>query len=118
MYISDLNLPREVPSVNAPKDPFAIVDPLETNRQWAIGNFGDIGSLISSLIPYALILGGIILFIMLIIGGFEILLSVGNQEKTAAGASRIKNALIGFLLLFGIYWLAQIVQVLFKIQIL
>ena len=31
---------------------------------------------------------------------------------------RIKNGLIGFLLLFGVYWMAQLAQVLFKIPIL
>lgn len=82
------------------------------------GEFFDPGELISSLLPYVLIVGGIVLFAVLLIGGFEILTSVGNEEKLKAGVERIKNALIGFLLLFGVYWLAQIAQVLFKIPIL
>jgi hypothetical protein len=65
-----------------------------------------------------MILGGLAVFGMLIKGGFDFLTSSGDQEKTAAAAERIKNALVGFLLLFAVYWLAQIVQVLFKIPIL
>lgn len=115
----DFYLPREVPTVFPNTTPFVIKDPVNTdNLLPRIGDFRDVGGLISSLIPYAMVLGGLILFGMLIMGGFEMLTSVGNQEKTAAGAARIKNALIGFVLLFAVFWLAQIIQVLFKIQIL
>lgn len=82
------------------------------------GRFTDIGRVFSSLLPYLFILGGIILLAMLIAGGFEVMTSVDNEEKLKGGAERIKNALIGFLLLFGVYWLAQLAQVLFKIPIL
>ncbi|MBI2309519.1 hypothetical protein HYU89_01350 [Candidatus Collierbacteria bacterium] len=82
------------------------------------GKFDDIGTTITSLLPYLFIIGGIVTGGMLIIGGFDILTSMGSEEKLKSGAERIKNALIGFLLLFAVYWLAQIAQVLFKIPIL
>jgi hypothetical protein len=87
-----------------------------TNPKWE--QFKDVGTVVSALLPYLFIIGGIVMGGMLIIGGFDILTSMGNEEKLKAGAERIKNALIGFLLLFGSYWLAQIAQVLFKIPIL
>lgn len=80
--------------------------------------FRTVGSVLSALLPYVFVVGGLVLFAMLLIGGFEILTSVGNEEKMKGGTERIKNALTGFLLLFGVYWLAQIAQVLFKIPIL
>ena len=82
------------------------------------GRFTDVGRVVSSLLPYLFIFGGIILLGMLVYGGFEMMTSLGNEEKFKGGAERIKNALIGFLMLFGVYWLAQLAQVLFKIPIL
>lgn len=92
----------------------SLSDPLDT--KW--GNSAPLGKFISGLLPFVFILGGIVMGGMLIIGGFDILTSMGSEEKLKVGAERIKNALIGFLLLFGSYWLAQIAQVLFKIPIL
>ncbi len=80
--------------------------------------FTDLGDAISKLLPYLFIFGGIILLGMLVYGGFEMMTSLGNEEKFKGGAERIKNALIGFLMLFGVYWLAQLAQVLFKIPII
>jgi hypothetical protein len=76
------------------------------------------GAVISSLLPFVFILGGIVMGGMLIIGGFDILTSMGSEDKLKEGSEKIKNALIGFLLLFGSYWLAQIAELLFKIPIL
>lgn len=119
MQIAQITLPNEVPNVtNSPQGGFLIDDPLKNPANTPLGKFGSVGEIITSIVPYLMIMGGLILFVMLIMGGFEMLTSVGNQEKTAAAAARIKNALIGFLLLFAVFWLAQIIQVLFRIQIL
>lgn len=83
-----------------------------------VSDINTVGGWISALLPYAMILGGLILLVMLLIGGFGLLVSVGNEEKVQKSAATIKNALLGFFLLFAIYWIAQIIQVLFKIQIL
>lgn len=73
---------------------------------------------ISAIIPYMFTFGGLILFIMLIWGGFEMLTGAANPKSQEAGKQRITNALIGFILLFSSYWLAQIVQAIFGISIL
>ena len=80
--------------------------------------FDDVGTTITSFLPYIFITGGIIMGGMLIIGGFDILTSMGSEDKLKQGSEKIKNALIGFLLLFASFWLAQIAQILFKIPIL
>ena len=87
------------------------------NAQFALAG-GNFGAVISAALPYLFIIGGLILFAMLLMGGFDIMTSLGSEEKTKSGYEKIKNALIGFLLLFASYWLAQIAQILFKIQIL
>ena len=86
-------------------------------KQFRLGG-GDFGAVISAALPYLFIIGGLILLAMLLMGGFDIMTSLGSEEKTKGGYERIKNALIGFLLLFAVYWLAQIIQILFKIPIL
>lgn len=82
------------------------------------GCFEDFGQAISCLLPYLFLFAGIILLGMLIVGGFDVMTSLGNEEKMQGGKTRITHALIGFLALFGVYWLAQIAQILFKIPIL
>lgn len=91
-------------------------DPLLSGKNYA--QFTTIGSTISALLPYLFIFGGLGLFAMLIVGGFEVFTALGSEEKAKAGITRMKNAGIGFLALFAIYWLAQIIQILFKIPIL
>lgn len=81
-------------------------------------HFVDIGGAISRALSYLLIFSGIILLAMLIAGGFTIMTALGNEEKMTNGKTRITHALLGFMALFGVYWLAQIVQILFKIPIL
>ena len=117
MQIAQIKLPNEVPISNSPTGGFTVNNPTGFGSGIA-GSLGSVGEILTKIVPYAMVLGGLILFVMLLMGGFELMTSVGNQEKTAAGAARIKNALIGFLLLFAVFWLAQIIQVLFKIQIL
>jgi len=77
----------------------------------------DIGRIISALLPYLFAIAGLILFVFLIIGGFELLTSGGNPETTKKAQGRITSALIGFLIIFLAYWLAQILEVIFGIQI-
>lgn len=77
-----------------------------------------IGNFIGNLLPYILIFGGIALFIMLIIGGFTMLSNPTNPQAQEQGKHRITFALVGFLLLFVSYWIIQILQIIFNINIL
>lgn len=74
--------------------------------------------IIGRLLPYLFTLGGLILFVMILWGGFEMLTGAANPKSQEAGKQRITAAVIGFLLLFSSYWLAQIVQAVFGISIL
>lgn len=74
--------------------------------------------IISEVLPYLFTFGGLILFIMLIWGGFEMLSGAANPKSQEAGKARITAAIIGFILLFSSYWLAQLVQAIFGISIL
>ena len=76
-----------------------------------------IGDIVSALLTYIFRLAGIILFIFLILGGFELLTSGGNPEKAKKAQGRITSALIGFLIIFLAYWITQLLEVIFGISI-
>lgn len=66
---------------------------------------------------FAFPLGGLILFVMLVWGGFEMLMGAADKKSIDAGKQRITAALIGFLLLFASYWIAKIIGMIFGITI-
>jgi hypothetical protein len=73
--------------------------------------FNTLGDVISNLLNYVYPLAGLILFGMLLMGGFDLLTSAGNPEKVKAGQGKITSALIGFLIIFLSYWIIQILQI-------
>ena len=75
-------------------------------------NFPTLGSLISVFLPNALLVAGIIVFIMVVLGGFAVITGAGsgdphNQEKAK---SFLTYALIGLMIIFGAYWILQIIN--------
>lgn len=91
-----------------------------TKLNQALGNnLGDknLGGIISAILPTLLSLAGLILFGMLIFGGFTMLAGAANKESQEKGKKMVTSALIGFFVIFLAYWLAQILQVIFKINI-
>lgn len=82
-----------------------------------IPQFNNIADIINKLLPYAFTLAGIVLFILLLASGFEFLTSAGDEKKLQQAKGRITSALIGFIIIVAAYWLAQIVEFLFHIQI-
>ena len=78
---------------------------------------GTIGDVFSELLPYIYVVAGLILLIMLIMGGFGLMTSAGNPDKTKAGYGKITNALIGFLIIFVSYFVVQLVETILGIKI-
>ena len=81
------------------------------------GNF-TLGGIIGAILPYLLTVAGLILFGMLIGGGFTMLAGVADKESQEKGKKMITSSLVGFFIIFLAYWIAQILQVIFKINIL
>jgi len=80
--------------------------------------FTDLGSIITQLLPYILVLAGLILFILLIIGGFGLLTSGGSPDKVKSAQGKITSAVIGFVIIFISYWLVRILEIVLGISIL
>lgn len=80
-------------------------------------NLTTIPGIINTLVPIIITFAGLILFVMLIAGGFQMLTSASNPEAAKAGQGRITTALIGFLIIFAAYWIVQIVEIVLGINI-
>jgi len=75
------------------------------------------GGIISEVLRYVFPLAGMILFVMIVWGGFEMMTSSVSGKKDA-GRQRVTTAIIGFLLLFATYWIGQLMQVVFGVRFL
>ncbi|GEM_PF-951885 len=63
-------------------------------------------------------LAGLILFVMLVWGGFEMLTGAAQKQNLDAGKQRVTAAITGFILLFVSYWIVQIVEYVTGVMIL
>ena len=76
-----------------------------------------LGEIISFLLPYLLTIAGLVLFAMLVAGAFTLLAGATNKENQEKGKKMVTSALTGFFVIFLAFWIAQILQVIFKINI-
>lgn len=89
------------------------------NKTDLIGNkYPDLGSIISTLLPYIFVFAGLCLLVMLILGGITLMTAGGNPDKAKAGYGKIVGGVIGFLIIFISYFVVQIVEVMLGIKIL
>lgn len=76
------------------------------------------GPLISALVRNAFILAGLISLFLLIFGGFQVIVAAGDAKKAEQGKAAITGAVVGLLVVFGSFWIVQIIQVVTGINIL
>jgi hypothetical protein len=94
------------------------VDYNSLNNAIGLKSGGSLGSITNSFLPTVLQLAGLILFGMLVMGGFTMLAGAADKESQEKGKKMITSSLTGFVIIFLSYWIAQILQVIFKINIL
>lgn len=80
--------------------------------------FGNVGGIVSELLPYVYVLAGLGLLLMLIMGGIGLMTAAGNPKKIETARGRITGGLIGFLLVFISYFVVQLVEVMLGVSIL
>lgn len=85
-----------------------------------VEQYKTLGGIVSIFLKNAFIIAGILLFFLLLFGGFGIIIGAGggDPKKTAQGQQAVTSALIGFLIIFASYWIIQIIQVLTGVNIL
>ncbi len=75
-------------------------------------------SVIVTLINLIYVVGVIIFFFMLVIGGIQWLSSGGDKQAVANAQARIQHAVIGLVLLLAAFAIAMLIEELFGISIL
>ena len=77
-----------------------------------ITQFQDIGSLVTVVVKNAFVVAGLIMFALLVFGGFGMIVagSSGDAKKLEEGQKAITGAVIGLLVIVGSFWIMQIVE--------
>lgn len=73
--------------------------------------------IINRAFPFIFGFAGLILFVMLVWGSLEVFFGAASSKSVESGKKRVTNALIGFLILFASFWIAQIITTIFGIDI-
>ncbi len=91
---------------------------LKFQGESAESTYTGVGSLINNVLPNVYIVGGLIIFFMIILGGFSIITSASDSHKLEEGKKTLTSAIIGLAVLFGSYWIIQLIQVVTGVPIL
>ena len=89
-----------------------------TSRDSIYLKFRDPGTVISTLLPYIYVAAGLLLLVTLIMGGITLMTAAGDQGKMKQGYGQITAGLIGFVIIFVSYFVAQIIQVALGVKFL
>ncbi len=84
----------------------------------SLADTDSLGGIIGGFLPYLLTIAGLILLGMLVFGGFTMLAGAADKESQEKGKKMVTGALTGFFVIFLAYWIAQILQVIFKVNII
>ncbi|MFZ2199752.1 MAG: hypothetical protein WAV40_03110 [Microgenomates group bacterium] len=98
--------------------PTNLGDCLRFQNSSATTTYTGVGDLINNVLPNVYTAAGLIIFFMIIFGGFTIISHAGDSSKIQEGTKTITSAIIGLLVLFASYWIIQIIQVITGVQIL
>lgn len=97
---------------------FNLGEKLRFQGSSANSSYTNAGDLINNLLPNVYTAAGVIIFIMFIVGGFSIISGANDTHKLDEGKKTITFAIMGLLIIFGSYWIIQIIQVVTGLEIL
>lgn len=86
----------------------------QTNLQDLAPNPGltTFGMVVGAIVKNAFVLAALISFVLLIFGGFNVIVAAGDAKKAQQGKAAITGAVTGLLLVLGSYLIVQILDVL------
>jgi len=85
----------------------------------AVSNkFPNLGSVVSAVLPYVYVIAGLAMLLMIISGGITLMTAAGDPAKSKEGYGKVSSGIIGFIIIFVAYFVAQIVQVVFGVKFL
>lgn len=97
---------------------FNLGDKLLFQGDAAGSTYTNAGDLINAILPNVYVAAGLILFFMFVLGGFNVISGASDSHKMEEGKKTITFAIMGLLVVFGSYWIIQIVQVVTGLEIL
>lgn len=74
-------------------------------------------ALVSGFIRLAVVAAAVIFFFWLILGGIQWIISGGDKQKTEAARGQITSALVGLVIVFSAWAIAQLIKTLFNVDI-
>ena len=83
----------------------------EDLSQLAPTSFTTFGQLVSVIVKNVFVLAGIVSLFLLIFGGFNVIVAAGDAKKAQQGKTAITGAVMGLMLIFGSFWIIQIIEV-------
>jgi len=80
-------------------------------------NNDNLGTIIHKFLPHIFVISGLLMLVMIVYGGFQLMISGGDNEGIREGKAKITWGIVGFLIVFSSYFIVQIVQAIFRITI-
>ena len=79
--------------------------------------YTSIGGFISAVLPNIYVIASLILFILLIAGGFSIIASGDDPQQKGKGAKAVTSAVIGFIIIFASFWIIKLIEFITGVEI-
>lgn len=87
---------------------YDIHGPLDSSLQ-------NIGDVVNRLMQFLIPIAAVILFIVLIWGGYDFMMSQGSADKIKSGQAKLTAGMIGFILLIASYVIVRVISQIFGI---
>lgn len=72
-----------------------------------------LADVVNKIVPFIMSFAGIILFLILIWGGSDVMMSQGTPEKMKSGRAKITAGIVGFFLLILSYFITKLISTIF-----
>lgn len=83
--------------------------------QGPLVGYNTIGDIINNVVPFVISIAGILLFFILMWGGYDYIMSQGTPEKLKTANAKITAAIVGFVLLILAFLITRIISYVFGI---
>lgn len=77
---------------------------------------GKIGDVVGATLPYFFGIAGFALAIYIVLAGFALMTSKGDDRLVAAAKAKLTYGITGFLIVFAAYWIVQVVGAILGIE--
>lgn len=77
--------------------------------------YNTIGDVINNIVPFVITVGGILLFFILMWGGYDYVTSQGTPEKIKSANAKITAAIVGFVLLVLSFLITRVISYIFGV---